>query len=127
MTEAEMVEHLRAAGYKIQVPADLREAGPWSLSRSCVLQDSWERPWLGSTMSKAATVWKIYKSRTEHEYKWCVRLVGTNQYNATCGYALTREDAMSQADEALVTLLAGARALRLGKVAGCHPGGNLKL
>ncbi len=127
MTDAEMVKHLREAGYKIQIPADLREAGPWSPSKSCLEPDSWARPWLGSTMSKAATVWRIYTSRTDCEYKWCSRLVGQNRYNSECGYAMTKEEAMSCADEALVTMLTKARAYRLRKVECCHPNENLKL
>lgn len=122
MSEEEMVSALRAQGYKVHLPPDLRVAGPWEKGTG----GHWTRAWEGGSTTAA---WVGFKRCRQvgrccaldecngcGVWTWHASLVGTRMHGGARGQADNPEEAKLDADEALMRLLKEAREKRLSRI-----------
>lgn len=124
MTDLEMIEALRARGYRVIPPRDLRIAGPWTPTPD-TRRPGWERVWEDSTVA-AVRVTEVSSRCCRHRqccceshdptWKWSASLIGNRLSKSTDGWSDSPECAKMSADEALLDLLERARAARLNQI-----------
>jgi len=108
---------LRARGYRIIPPRDLRVAGPWQSKSG----SRWVRAWEHSSVT-AASIRQVSAGcgapgcaceGHDRAYRWIASLFGTAYRSGRRGMVGSLECAQTAADQALLELLSEARVVRL--------------
>ena len=111
----EMIATLRKLGYRITVPADCRQAGPWR-NKATGRRAVWTRVWQNSAGNEGTATAAVVQY-TGDGWTWYARLADNSYkggpYRAD-GQSGDPRVAMNEADDALQALLLGCRAGRMG-------------
>jgi hypothetical protein len=121
---ADMARVLRAAGWVVHEPPDMRKAGPWTTESDIGVRC---RYWEGGTSTATyAGQRPLYRPRPPAKsYEWSARLFGSRKYaDREGGTASTMEEAMKRADEALLRLMSASWKRRLANREATPCGGD---